>query len=189
MKKSVFLFVVFLVFLTGATYYYVVHIKGTKPSQKPTIEILKNSELETTANKKNPAKTDSCEHLQINTTDSVHISKIFTDRGITIYYDINSSGDILTAQDSESLKLIADSLAKAKSGANIIVHTDNAGTPKAQFEFGKLQADKIKELFLASGVASKNLRASSMGPTQPDGDNTTAAGRALNRRIVIVFND
>jgi len=186
MKKSVYLFLVFLLFLSGATYYYVVHIKDVL---ELTSEKLEEKQLAAFSVKDEFEISDTSHVSSKNWSDSVHVASIYTDGGITIYYDELPLKNILTKEITNDLRLTADSLSKAQSGANIIVHTDNGSDNKSQFKLGQNLAEKIERLFLEEGVTTERLRSSSMGSTQPIADNSTKGGRALNRRIIIIYND
>ena len=45
------------------------------------------------------------------------------------------------------------------------------------------RADSVRQYLISKGVAANRLTARGYGPSQPKAPNTTAAGRAENRRV------
>jgi hypothetical protein len=65
----------------------------------------------------------------------------------------------------------------------IEVHTDSRGSGSYNLRMSQARADAIREALLASGVAPARVTAVGYGELYPLGPNTTAEGRAANRRI------
>lgn len=64
-------------------------------------------------------------------------------------------------------------------------HTDSTGPDQYNLVLSQRRADAVRDYLLAQGVASTQLTSRGYGETQPIADNTTAAGRAANRRVVM----
>ena len=62
-------------------------------------------------------------------------------------------------------------------------YTDNTGNPSANQKLSQDRADSVVTQLETMGVAPNRLVAKGYGDTHPVGDNSTAEGRALNRRI------
>lgn len=62
-------------------------------------------------------------------------------------------------------------------------HADDRGSPGPNLELSTLRATAVAEALRAAGVGAERVDVVGFGDTQPIGDNTTAAGRALNRRV------
>ena len=72
-------------------------------------------------------------------------------------------------------------------GASIRVtgHTDNTGVTGDNDELGLSRARQAAEQLAAMGLPSTRIRIGSKGQNQPVADNSTAVGRAANRRVEI----
>jgi OmpA-OmpF porin, OOP family len=61
-------------------------------------------------------------------------------------------------------------------------YTDNLGDPKKNLTLSTDRANAAMAAIVAQGVAANRLEAEGYGDTVPLGDNSTEAGRAMNRR-------
>ena len=66
-------------------------------------------------------------------------------------------------------------------------HTDNVGTSNFNLKLSKERAAAVKNYLVSNGVAADRLTSDGFGDTQPIGSNTTAAGRANNRRVEVKY--
>ena len=116
--------------------------------------------------------------------------------GILVKFD---SG-ILFDTDKADLKPAAQAnlqnLAKSlqnNQNTNILIvgHTDDTGSDSHNQDLSVRRAESVKSYIVADNVSGSRLTTSGKGESEPIADNTTAAGRAQNRRveIVIVAND
>lgn len=106
--------------------------------------------------------------------------------------EITLKNDILFATNSaelsaEAKKNLAD-LGKVlkKYPYNIIVvegHTDSTGTPSTNMSLSERRAAAVQQELLANNVQTYSLTARGFGQTMPIATNSTAAGRAANRRV------
>lgn len=62
-------------------------------------------------------------------------------------------------------------------------YTDDVGSPGANVRLSQLRADAVRAYLVNRGVGAGRLSARGFGPATPVASNTTAAGRAQNRRI------
>jgi OmpA-OmpF porin, OOP family len=67
--------------------------------------------------------------------------------------------------------------------ATIAGYTDNVGSSAANLMLSKQRADRVRNELIAMGVDGSRLTAEGYGEANPIGDNSTATGRAMNRRI------
>ncbi|CAA6813458.1 MAG: Outer membrane protein OmpA [uncultured Aureispira sp.] len=65
-------------------------------------------------------------------------------------------------------------------------HTDNRGNDLLNLKLAQERADFTANYFSKQGIASDKIKAISLGEKQPIQSNTTASGRAKNRRVEII---
>lgn len=119
-----------------------------------------------------------------------------TSRGVTI--EINDSilfpaGQArLQAASINAMLAIAQVLAASDFPITIEGHTDNIPIATAQFpsnwELSAMRATTVLRLFNDGGVGAERLTAIGYGETRPIETNTTAEGRARNRRVSILID-
>jgi outer membrane protein OmpA-like peptidoglycan-associated protein len=107
-----------------------------------------------------------------------------------ILFDVDKTDLKPAAQNS--LKQLAVSLQNNPQTDILVVgHTDSTGTAAHNMDLSIRRADAVKLFIDQQGVNSGRLTTQGKGETEPIASNSTAAGRAQNRRveIVIVAND
>ena len=62
-------------------------------------------------------------------------------------------------------------------------YTDNIGSESYNKKLSQKRADMVKYYLVSKGIAAGRITAVGMGESNPVGDNKTADGRAMNRRI------
>ncbi len=62
-------------------------------------------------------------------------------------------------------------------------YTDNVGKPESNLKLSKDRANAVKDYLAKKGVDLSRIAADGYGDKNPIGDNNTAEGRALNRRV------
>lgn len=114
------------------------------------------------------------------------------DRGTVI----SLPGGVLFASGKSELlagaKSRLDQVAKAlkiKTDQTIQVegHTDSTGSAATNEALGQRRADAVKQYLTSCGVDANRIEALGIGPARPVAPNTTAEGRAANRRVEIVI--
>ena len=119
-----------------------------------------------------------------------------TSRGVTI--EINDSVLFPAGQAKlqpasiSAMGAIAEVLARTDFPITIEGHTDNVPIATPQFpsnwELSALRATSVLRLFNDAGVGAERLTAIGYGETRPLETNTTADGRARNRRVSILID-
>jgi len=66
-------------------------------------------------------------------------------------------------------------------------HTDNVGKPAANLALSMARAKSVMNYVISKGIDPNRLTAKGYGMTQPIAENTTAAGRAQNRRTEVTI--
>ena len=86
----------------------------------------------------------------------------------------------------DALKILDDAIAKlqANPGLNVTIegHCDSIGTVEYNLALGERRSNSVRDYLVSRGIAAGRLRTVSYGEERPVGDNSTAAGRAMNRR-------
>jgi len=65
-------------------------------------------------------------------------------------------------------------------------YTDNIGSDEYNQKLSEERADGVRDFLVTEGVATTNISAAGYGKTDPVADNSTASGRAENRRVEVV---
>lgn len=91
---------------------------------------------------------------------------------------------VLTAASQSILDRVAESLvASPEVNVEVQGHTDNTGSLANNNRISQQRADAVRQYLISKGVAAARLTARGYGPSQPKVPNTTADGRAQNRRV------
>ena len=101
--------------------------------------------------------------------------------------DVNfaKNSDSLTAKSYKALNTVAD-LMRANKGFTLKLggYADSTGTLEHNKKLSEQRALAVKNFLVTEGkVNPKKVRVASYGEKMPVAPNTTAAGRALNRRV------
>jgi outer membrane protein OmpA-like peptidoglycan-associated protein len=65
-------------------------------------------------------------------------------------------------------------------------YTDSMGKTNTNIQLSQRRAEAVRRYLLNQGIDPSRIRAMGFGPSNPIGDNRTAAGRALNRRMEVI---
>jgi outer membrane protein OmpA-like peptidoglycan-associated protein len=65
-------------------------------------------------------------------------------------------------------------------------HTDSVGTEQYNIGLSNRRANSVKDYLMSKGIAESRLQTRGFGETSPATSNDTAAGRALNRRVILI---
>ncbi len=78
-------------------------------------------------------------------------------------------------------------LGKNKYTIRINGHTADINNPVGQQELSVQRAESIRDALIAQGIPEELFTCYGYGGTKPEGDNSTDAGRAKNRRVEIII--
>lgn len=99
--------------------------------------------------------------------------------------------DRLDAEAPRGLNRLAAVLipcTRAGIGAEIGAHVDASGQPLEDLALSQRQAEAVRAALVARGVAAAMLRPRGYGALQPVADTATAGGRAMNRRVTVLWS-
>ncbi len=107
-----------------------------------------------------------------------------------ILFDVDKA-DLKPAAQSNLHNLSASLQNNPQTNVTIIGHTDNTGSDDHNMDLSIRRAESVRSFIAADNVSTSRLTTAGKGASEPIADNTTAAGRAQNRRveIAIVAND
>jgi outer membrane protein OmpA-like peptidoglycan-associated protein len=98
-----------------------------------------------------------------------------------------TDADSISAASTTSITTLAQSLRSVGIERVIIMgYTDAEGSDAHNLALSERRAEAVASAMMASGMLQQNIQIVPMGKQRPIADNRTAAGRAQNRRVVIV---
>lgn len=98
----------------------------------------------------------------------------------------NTGSSVIKQESHAELDKVAEILKKYPQVEALVEgHTDNTGGDDLNMKLSKERAQAVKDYLVSKGVAADHLKSEGYGPTRPIADNSTDAGRAKNRRVVI----
>jgi len=103
-----------------------------------------------------------------------------------IFFDFNKA-DVKPAMQ-EQLTEIAKALA-AVPDQNLLIegHTDSDGPSEYNLILSEKRAQSVRSILLAGGIPAERIETKGYGQTNPVAPNSTATGKAQNRRVEIVL--
>jgi OOP family OmpA-OmpF porin len=98
--------------------------------------------------------------------------------------EFDSGKATLTPSGQGILDEMAAALQKVKGKkVEVIGHTDNTGLRDSNLALSQARAEAVRTYLSAKGISQEMVMVSGQGPDRPVAENTTAEGRARNRRI------
>ncbi|RJQ75547.1 MAG: hypothetical protein C4519_15675 [Desulfobacteraceae bacterium] len=142
-----------------------------------------------TGNRKSAA-IGSCPHWSGGAQEQM--SKELQSSGRVRLYGINFDVDsaVLRSESIPTLDKIAGML-KADGGLRLTIegHTDSSGTGERNQVLSLKRAESVRSYLVAAGIVGDRLKAEGFGSSKPVSANTTALGKAQNRRVELVKQD
>lgn len=98
--------------------------------------------------------------------------------------EFESGKATLTASGQAILDEMAAALQKVKGKkVEVIGHTDNTGLRESNLALSQARAEAVRTYLTGKGINPEMVMVSGQGPDRPVAENTSAEGRARNRRI------
>lgn len=117
-------------------------------------------------------------------TDANNLQAIKVTFDNAILFPTNKSE--LSASSRASLTQFAQSLKNSPdTDITIYGHTDNTGSREVNERLSKARADAVANFLVGNGISRTRITTEGLAYDQPLADNSTAAGRAENRRVEI----
>ena len=100
----------------------------------------------------------------------------------------DSSSAQLKAAGANTLSGVALVVAEFdKTRLNVVGHTDSTGSRELNMKLSRDRADAVAAQLIGQGVSGSRIAISGVGPDQPVASNSTAEGKAQNRRVTITL--
>lgn len=107
---------------------------------------------------------------------------------LILHFNTNKASDNLSTVEKQKVTDILEYLKNVKDATVLIVgHSDNVGNRDANVVLGQKRAEFSKDYLVKNGIDPECITTESKGPDEPIGENTTAEGKANNRRTVITI--
>jgi outer membrane protein OmpA-like peptidoglycan-associated protein len=141
------------------------------------------------------ARRDEAERRATQATNA--LAKVASVKQETRGTVVTLSGSVLFASGkskllpaaSSRLRQVADALVAGDPDSTFVVegHTDSTGNTDRNQRLSEDRARAVRDFLVSRGVPADRIEAQGMGSTQPVADNSSAEGRANNRRVEIVI--
>jgi outer membrane protein OmpA-like peptidoglycan-associated protein len=107
---------------------------------------------------------------------------------LILHFNTNKSSQKLSDLEKQKVTDIVKYAKNVKDAVIVVVgHSDNVGNRDSNIVLGQKRADFSKDYLSKNGIDNAKIETQSKGPDEPIGDNTTAEGKASNRRTVITI--
>ncbi len=101
-------------------------------------------------------------------------------------FDFNS--DVISKDSYEGLDAVAEFLnAHPYVTLKVEGHTDSIGNAKYNQNLSERRAESVKKYLVKKGIDANRITTEGAGASKPIADNSTAEGRAQNRRTEMIF--
>jgi OmpA-OmpF porin, OOP family len=131
----------------------------------------------------------SIENIDAGKADVSDYSKKATQQVASGDWQINFdvSRATLRPEGKDVLEQIYNLLIQAEdSKLELVGHTDNSGTQEGNYALSRARAEAVKNFFIQKGIpAGRFQKLEGKGQDDPVAENTSAAGKAQNRRVAI----
>jgi len=119
---------------------------------------------------------------------SNEITNEISSKSYQIQFETGSA--VIKSESYEALNEILKSSVVAEGlKVGVYGHTDNTGNADANQKLSEARANSVKNYLVSKGLLSKRIEVKGFGQDQPIADNTSAAGKAKNRRVQIVLGE
>lgn len=134
---------------------------------------------------KQAAELEQIEGAQVEKVNEGEAIKVTFESGILF---ATNSSTLNTASRAALDKFAASLLNNPDTDVKVYGHTDSTGSDAINNPLSQRRAESVYNYLVEKGVAGSRMESKGFGSTQPVADNSTAQGRAENRRVeVFIF--
>jgi len=120
--------------------------------------------------------------MEFDVNISYELPKTYTLKDV--HFDTNKA--TLKTSSYKSLNELAEfMLIKKTLKIELAGHTDSDGDPEMNLKLSQRRAENVRSYLIKKGVSANRLTAKGYGEAQPIADNSTSAGKQLNRRTEV----
>jgi OOP family OmpA-OmpF porin len=102
-------------------------------------------------------------------------------KGVNFCFDCDTlSGEAKAILDGDAMAIVKH---HPNATFEVAGHTDAVGSDSYNLNLSQRRADNVRSYLVQQGVDGDRMTARGYGESQPVADNSTAAGRAENRRV------
>lgn len=132
------------------------------------------------------ANLDGCPEIKQPTLVNENLKKLVKESRKGIQFETGSA--VLKPSSYIVLDKIAGELV-ANPQLKFVIngHTDNKGNPAKNLVLSKNRAKSVANYLISKGIDAKRITSNGFGGSKPIAQNTTEAGRALNRRVDLII--
>ena len=100
------------------------------------------------------------------------------------------TGKYALSQDAQLKLAKLTGIIQAHPGLNLAIegHTDTTGSADFNMKLSQQRADGVRQFLISQGLSPDTITTKGLGQGNPVADNSTAAGRKLNRRVEIIVS-
>jgi outer membrane protein OmpA-like peptidoglycan-associated protein len=100
------------------------------------------------------------------------------------------TGKYALSSDAQLKLAKLSGIIQAHPGLNLAIegYTDTTGTAQFNMTLSQQRADTVRTFLITQGLSPDTITAKGLGESNPIADNSTAAGRKLNRRVEIIVS-
>jgi outer membrane protein OmpA-like peptidoglycan-associated protein len=100
------------------------------------------------------------------------------------------SGKYALSSDAQLKLAKLSGIIQAHPGLNLAIegYTDTTGTTDFNMKLSQQRGDAVRDFLISQGLSADTITSTGMGEARPVADNSTAAGRKLNRRVEIIVS-
>jgi len=156
------------------------------PSYRPVSEVLDLSYL-TAVYSRNKNNTQMTVASDPDFKKGETMTSLVSRKSVSIEFELGSAR-ISPVSDATLAKITRDLVVAENLLVTINGHTDNTGTPDGNIALSQQRADAVRNWLVGKNAAFENkITTHGFGQDQPVADNSTAYGRAKNRRVEIIL--
>jgi outer membrane protein OmpA-like peptidoglycan-associated protein len=137
------------------------------------------------------AQTEALRALLLKQLNDV-LQTTDTPRGLVVNMAdvLFETGKYALSQDAQLKLAKLSGIIQAHPGLNLAIegYTDTTGSEDFNLKLSQQRADAVRTFLIAQGLSADTITSKGMGEANPVADNSTAAGRKLNRRVEIIVS-
>ncbi len=175
--QTLFLSALLLIWVAGASYWYVCKVRGDCCEAAAIATEITGNDDETT-----PPTPEEIMQEAVSEA-AAYLTASGIQKGYFPFASATGEMSSISSEYLEKLRLVIENNSSAR--VEVTGHADNIGPDEYNRELGLRRAEYVKAFLAEAGVAPDRIVTSTRGSSEPAQTNSTAEGRAANRRSEI----